>query len=56
VVGARTRRRKVFLIVILNEPAGDVKDLSFLKQRAFAAAQDDKPKSDFRYLVLGGFA
>jgi hypothetical protein len=29
-------------VVILNAPAGEVKDLSFLKQRSFAAAQDDR--------------
>jgi MFS family permease len=39
-------------VVILNEPAGDVKDLCFGNKRSFAAAQDDKPETDFRDLIL----
>ncbi len=39
-------------VVILNAPASEVKDRLFPKQRSFAAAQDDKPERNFRYLVL----
>ncbi len=38
---ASTGGEKGFLVVILNEPAGNVKDLCFENERSFAAAQDD---------------
>ena len=48
--GASTRRRKGLPVVILNEPAGEVKDLCFGNERSFAAAQDDNPGGYCAYL------